>query len=161
MKKIIVTTTIYKPTKALMMYTEKKDWDLIVVGDKKTPHEDYNKLERLGKLRYLHPDEQEKKFKRISDSIGWNCIQRRNIGFLEAYNNDADIVATIDDDNIPYENWGVNLHVGQEVECDLWDANHEIFDPLSATNVKHLWHRGFPIQYVPNKTSFYKGKINF
>jgi hypothetical protein len=43
-------------------------------------------------------------------------IQRRNVGFVFAYNEGADIIATVDDDNIPYDNWGDNVLVGQEVE---------------------------------------------
>ena len=39
MKKIIVTTTINPPTEALIKYSKKEDWDLIVIGDLKTPHE--------------------------------------------------------------------------------------------------------------------------
>ena len=35
-------------------------------------------------LRILDPQYQEKHYKELSDIIGWNSIQRRNIGFLEA-----------------------------------------------------------------------------
>ena len=102
MNKYIVTTTINKPTKATIKFSKMVGWTLIVVGDLKTPHDEYRKLNCI----YLHPDEQEKKYKELSDSIGWRTIQRRNIGFVEAYKLNADIVATIDDDNIPYDDWG-------------------------------------------------------
>ena len=45
MKKVIVTTTINKPTIAIKKFDEMKDWTLIVVGDLKTP-KNY-KLKRL------------------------------------------------------------------------------------------------------------------
>ena len=48
MKKIIVTTTIKEPTKAILKFCEKKDWSFIIVGDKKTPHESYYKLMERG-----------------------------------------------------------------------------------------------------------------
>ena len=35
MSKFIVTTTIQPPTEATIKYSEKPDWKLIVVGDKK------------------------------------------------------------------------------------------------------------------------------
>lgn len=155
MKKYIVTTTINSPTEATIKYSQKNDWTLIVVGDTKTPHEEYQKLNCI----YLHPEEQERKYKKLSDTIGWKSIQRRNIGFLEAYNLGADIVATVDDDNIPYENWGTDILVGKEIECDLYESKHNVFDPLSITKRNEVWHRGYPIEYVPTRHCVeYKGK---
>ena len=138
MKKFIVTTTINKPTIATLKFCE-KDWNFIIVGDLKTPHELYRDLEnKFSNVLYLSPDDQEKKYKELSDSIGWNSIERRNIGFVEAYNQGADIVATVDDDNIPYENWGQNIYVGKELILDLYEPKQNIFDPLSITKNNHL-----------------------
>lgn len=156
MKKFIVTTTIQPPTEATIKFSSMEDWKLIVVGDTKTPHEEYKKINCI----YLHPEEQEKKYKELSDAIGWKSIQRRNVGFVEAYNLGADIIATVDDDNIPYENWGKNLLVGSEVDCDLYQPELDVFDPLSITKDNYVWHRGYPIEYVPNRHNVvYKGKI--
>ena len=44
LKKFIVTTTINKPTIATRKFTEFKDWTLVVVGDTKTPHSEYEDL---------------------------------------------------------------------------------------------------------------------
>lgn len=156
MNKYIVTTTINSPTIATHKFCEFKDWTLIVVGDTKTPHSEYEKLNCI----YLHPEDQEKKYKELSDIIGWKSIQRRNIGFVEAYNLGADVVATVDDDNIPYDDWGSDLYVGQEIECDLYaPTKHDVFDPLSVTNNNQVWHRGYPIEYVPTRHNVeYKGK---
>ena len=41
--KFIVTTTIQPPTEATIKFSKKKDWNLIV-GDKKTPSQDYKIL---------------------------------------------------------------------------------------------------------------------
>lgn len=156
MKKIIVTTTIQPPTEATIRFSKMKDWTLIVVGDTKTPHEAYRSIDCI----YLHPEDQEKKYPELSNAIGWKTIQRRNIGFVEAYNLGADIIATVDDDNIPYENWGNNLLVGQEVDVDYYDAsNIGVFDALSVTNNSNLWHRGFPIELLTIKNNVtYLGK---
>ena len=155
MNRFIVTTTIQPPTEATLKFVEKTDWQLIVVGDTKTPHEDYRALDCI----YLSPDEQESISKELSDAIGWKCIQRRNMGFLYAYRLGAHVVATVDDDNIPYDNWGEDLLVGQEVEVDLWESDNGYFDPLSVTNRPDLWHRGYPLEYVPTKNNVnYLGK---
>ena len=89
----------------------------------------------------------------------WNCIMRRNIGYVEAYKRGADIIATIDDDNIPYLDWGKDVYINREIEIDIFDSKNNFFDPLSITNHSDLWHRGYPIECVPSKNEvLYKGK---
>ena len=155
MKKIIVTTTINKPTAATIKFSKIKGWKLVVVGDKKTPHEEYQSIDCV----YLSPKDQENINKELSVAIGWNCIQRRNLGFVYAYHQGADVVATVDDDNVPYDNWGNDLYINKEVEIDLWESKNGYFDPLSVTNRPDLWHRGYPLEHVPTKNEvLYLGK---
>lgn len=161
----IVTTTINLPTLATRRFAEiaeQRGYKMVVVGDLKTPHEAYFQLEEQYKsFTYLHPDVQSELYPELSITIGWKSIQRRNIGFVYAYHQGADIVATVDDDNIPYDDWGTNIIVGQEIEIDLYDHSdsHSIFDPISVTEHNQLWHRGYPIQLVPKKNNFeYSGK---
>ena len=133
MIKTIVTTTINKPTEALIKFSKMKDWNLVVVGDKKTPHKFY---EQNKDIIYLSPSDQEKISKRLSNLIGWNCIQRRNFGFIYAHKMRSDVVATVDDDNIPYKNWGKNLMVKKKIKARVFKANNNVFDPLSVTEHK-------------------------
>jgi len=153
-KKIIVTTTINPPTKALIKYSKLTDWKLIVVGDLKTPHKDFLKLKNI---IYLSPKDQEKISKPISDQIGWNCVQRRNIGFMLASKMGAEIIATVDDDNIPHKNWGKNLFVNKKIQVRLFSDKNDFFDPLSITEHKSLWHRGFPVQLLKKRKPKYMG----
>ena len=162
MKKYIITTTINEPTIATKKFCKiavEKDFTFVIVGDTKTPHESYRKLENSNVI-YLSPEHQEDLYKELSDTIGWKSIQRRNIGFVYAYDQGADIIATIDDDNIPYDSWGDNILVGQDVEIDLFShKTSNVFDPISPTNHNDLWHRGYPIELVPSKNNIeYKGK---
>ena len=162
MIKCIVTTTINSPTAAIYKYAAKKDWTFIIVGDLKTPHEHYYELEKqFPNVMYLDPNYQEEKYTTISDLIGWNTVERRNIGFIQAYKMGCQVMATIDDDNIPYDFWGENLLVGKNVIADLWIPELNVFDPLSVTNCKHLWHRGYPIEYLPKRhLVHYRGQVN-
>jgi hypothetical protein len=154
MKKVIVTTTINPPTEALVKFSKLDDWKLIVVGDLKTPHKDYQKLKNI---IYLSPEQQEKMSKNISDIIGWNCIQRRNFGFMLSHKLKAEIIATVDDDNIPLKNWGKNILVGKKIKVKIYNDNSGFFDPLSVTEHKNLWHRGFPVQLLKERSPKYKG----
>ena len=154
MNKAIVTTTINAPTEALKKFAAiatRDDWHLIIVGDKKTPHADYEDMvHKYECVTYLSPEDQEMMDKALSDAIGWNCIQRRNFGFIYAYQNGAEIMATVDDDNIPNESWGKNLMVNKKSEYVLFKSAQELFDPISVTH-PHLWHRGFPIQLLSER----------
>jgi hypothetical protein len=158
MKKIIATTTINPPTEALLKYAAMPDWHVIVSGDLKTPHELY---EDIDNVTYLTPEYQEKEYPMLSKLIGWRCIQRRNFAILEAYRQGADIIAIIDDDNIPYEGWGEDLMVDKPTEVNLFDINDIAFDPIGALNEhKELWHRGFPMERVPFRDYSNKSKAS-
>ncbi len=153
MKKYIISTTINAPTKAIQKFDNLKDWNLVVSGDLKTPS-NY----KLKNGIYLSPKDQEKISKKLSDLIGWNCIQRRNFAMILAYRKGADIIATIDDDNIPLSNWNKNLIIDKKIKVDKYFTNEEAFDPISVTNHKDLWHRGFPLQILKNKNKKKKKK---
>jgi hypothetical protein len=146
MRRVIVTTTINGPTKAIDKFQAMKDWDLVVIGDKKTPP-DYH----LERGTYVTPEEQEKYDPALSEAIGWNCIQRRSMGLLWAKDMGADVVAVVDDDNIPLEGWGQDLMVGKEVEVNHFETSLPAFDPVGATNHPNLWHRGFPLQLLSKR----------
>lgn len=152
--KAIVTTTINPPTEALKKFAEiavRDGWELIIVGDKKTPDDAYKTLcEQNESVYYLDCKAQEKLSKELSDLIGWNCIQRRNFGLVEAYNRGADVIAVVDDDNIPYDNWGQNCRVNKSTEVMVYKTDAPVFDPLSVI-YPHLWHRGFPIQLLDDR----------
>lgn len=144
--KVIVTTTINPLTECVERFDDLKGWHLIVVGDEKTP-KDYS----LRNGTYLSPEDQEALDGELSDLIGWNCIQRRNFGFIWAKREGAEVVATVDDDNLPLSGWGEDLMIGRDVDVDFYETSLPAFDPLGATNESHLWHRGFPIQLLPHR----------
>jgi hypothetical protein len=158
MKKYIITTTINEPTEATIKFckiADEKDFTFVIVGDTKTPHDSYNNVV------YLSPVEQDMLYPDLSEVIGWKTIQRRNIGFVYAYQNGAEVVATVDDDNIPYDSWGDNILLGQEIEVDEFEnLSCPFFDALSTTEHNDLWHRGFPIEHLQVKNDIeYKGKV--
>jgi hypothetical protein len=165
MKKFIITTTINEPTEATIKFcniADKKDFTFVIIGDTKTPHDSYqNLVDVYNNVVYLTPMEQDKLYPELSEIIGWRTIQRRNIGFVYAYQNGADVVATVDDDNIPYESWGDNILLGQEIEVDEFEnLSCPYFDAISTTEHNDLWHRGFPIEHLQVKNNIeYKGKV--
>ena len=153
----IVTTTIYSISEATKKFASFKNWNLIIVGDKKTPHHEYIELANENdNVIYLTPEYQEEHFKEISDLIGWNTISRRNIGFLEALKNNSEIIASVDDDNIPLDNWGENIMIGKSINVYYYETDEIAFDPIGVTNYPNLWHRGYPIQNLYQRNNKYK-----
>jgi hypothetical protein len=101
MSKVIVTTTINPPTEALQKFAAMPEWQLVVIGDKKTPTDFH-----IDGAIYVTPHEQKKYDPELSEALGWNVVERRNYGFLWAKDMGAQVVAVVDDDNVPLENWG-------------------------------------------------------
>ena len=146
MKKAIVTTTINGVTEAIALYDKMEEWTLIVAGDLKTP-QNYS----LNRGIYLSPKNQEDIDKDLSELIGWNCIQRRNYALLYAFQSGAEYVCMVDDDNIPLRNWGDNFYLSSVGKFRNYETSEACFDPVGATNYPHLWHRGFPLELIPNR----------
>jgi len=165
MKKFIVTTSIYSPTLTIQRLLEIPDITIVVAGDLKTPHDLYRELEGSNFV-YLSPEDQQDMDVQLSDYIGWNNIQRRNFAILYAYLHGADLIATIDDDNIPYsyprKDFWVSTMFKQEVKATKFFTENIIANPLSVVKNDHhfsLWSRGFPIEFLTD-LSYYKFEEN-
>jgi hypothetical protein len=157
MTKIIVATTIYPVSEAMKKFATFKNWVLIIVGDKKTPHEEYIKFQNdNSNVLYMTPEYQEENWKEMSDLIGWNKIGRRNIGYLEALKRGGEIIASVDDDNIPLDNWDKDIIIGKKTNVYYYETDDIAFDPVGVTNYKELWHRGYPIQLLHGRNNRYK-----
>lgn len=144
---ILVTTTINIPTVLARYRSTSASLPMIIIGDKKSPDTETREwVKKLGNATYLGPTDQEKLGYRSSSLIGWNSIQRRNIGFLEALKHGADIIISVDDDNIPITDHYVDdfLTVLTKPYSGL-----AISSPTGWVNIgdflrPKIFHRGFP-----------------
>jgi hypothetical protein len=145
MKKMVVCTTIHDTT-ALSDYAAMSGWDFIVVCDKKTP-----KLSLKG-AEVLTVDKQQKLGYAIAKVIPWNSVGRRNIGYIHAVANGADIVATVDDDNYPLKGWGFDL-LGKKTAMNFVEGT-EFFDILRFISKDAIWHRGTDYELLGKPLEF-------
>jgi hypothetical protein len=100
MRIALCTTTIHVPHTLHLLRKCSADVKFFVAGDERSPHQDIiSNQAGLGAYTYLLPGQQEKW--KCSAVIGWNTLARRNIAFLEALKWGADVIVSVDDDNIP------------------------------------------------------------
>jgi hypothetical protein len=156
MKTAIVTTTIYVPKLLETYAADAKKFNrncfFVVVADKKTPPEAENFCAGLeAELHYFNLERQAtylKKYPELNEHLVWNSIQRRNIGILFAYEQGANQIITIDDDNFLVDEDFIGLHeVGTEKEMEVISSKTDwlnVCDFLKEEFGRRFYHRGFP-----------------
>ncbi|MDQ5951324.1 MAG: hypothetical protein QG639_601 [Patescibacteria group bacterium] len=140
MKKYIVITSIFKPTEAVKKFASLKDWQLIVVGDKKTPNKWHHK-----NVEYLSPDLQLKSHSQFAEALPWNMYSRKNIGYLEAIQSGAEVIADTDDDNIPYTSWSNGLDFEGVFDTVETVDYYNVYNDFTS---EHIWPRGYPLKKI-------------
>jgi hypothetical protein len=143
----LVTTTIHVP-KVLGLYRElAADVPFFIAGDRRTPHAEVTALAReLGNAVYYSDVDQEKLGYRCSELIGWNRVMRRNIALLEAIRSGADVIVSVDDDNVPvdrgyFERFAAIL--GNPYDGPMATSPNGWFDAGRFLDPP-VHHRGFP-----------------
>lgn len=141
--KSIIITTINYPTEAVKKIANTcQDWSFIVVGDKKTPRNWH-----WEGAQFLSVQDQLMLDSRFAKECRFNHYVRKNIGYLKAIRDGAEIIAETDDDNIPYDSFlaSVDRHVkGQVVKKPGWENVYTHFVDDKAK----IWPRGFPLEYI-------------
>ncbi|MCK4733496.1 MAG: hypothetical protein KAT65_13670 [Methanophagales archaeon] len=157
MKIALITTTIYVP-KVLELYREiDKDVMFIVTGDRKTPHKETRSfVESLGNAVYYSDKDQEQLGYKCSEIIGWNKIMRRNISLLEAIKEGADIIISIDDDNIPLDKSYFNdfISILSKPYTRLKVSSDRGWFNVGDFMVPRVYHRGFPYNLRQEKINY-------
>jgi hypothetical protein len=154
MKRCVIITTINKPTETVIKHINNKNYDVIIVGDNKTPN-DYNDLDCI----YLDINKQKELFPKLADLIPYNHYCRKNLGYLYAIINKYDLIYETDDDNIPYDNFDNilnNLNENNIITNDnKWINVFKYF-----TNNSHIWPRGYPLSLIKSNQEFNIEKSN-
>jgi hypothetical protein len=142
-KKFIIITSIFKPSEAVRKFAKFKDWQVVVVGDKKTP-QDW----QVSGVIYLSPKDQDRLGFAMGKKLPWNHYCRKMIGYLYAMSKGAEVIYDTDDDNIPLSNWfepafsGKFRSLGKVRFINLY----KLF-----TKIK-VWPRGLPLDEILAKS---------
>jgi hypothetical protein len=147
MKIALVTTTINVP-KVLSLYRALgPEVHFYIVGDRKTPDEKVvDFLFDIPNHAYYGADFLNDY--KCAKFIGHDSIQRRNLGYLEALKGGADVIVTVDDDNVPvardyFENFETVFAEGGVYDGPILTNSQGWVDP-GRLLVPPAKHRGFP-----------------
>jgi hypothetical protein len=137
-KTALILTTINIPTVLSLYRAHDPDVRFFVAMDKKTPGEAYRFCNRLPNCVPIVDGNvdlvtfRDRGGYACSDLIGWNTISRRNIALLEALKWGADVIVSIDDDNIPLDT------------CYFWHYEcSSLASPFNGIKVKPAFYGWF------------------
>lgn len=148
MKKYIVITSIFEPTEAVKAFASLSDYQLLVVGDKKSPAD-----WQWDGVHYLSVDAQQSLPYALSAVLPYNHYSRKMLGYLEAMSAGAEWVVDTDDDNIPYDNWQFPQTEGifNHFAADAGFVN--VYQYFSDDKI---WPRGLPLRLINTAFDFSK-----
>jgi hypothetical protein len=146
MRKSLVITSISSPNNVLKTYAKlckKSNIHFIVIGDTKSP--DNFELEACD---FWNIDRQKKLKNSFVDLVPYQHYARKNIGYLIAIQNGADIIIETDDDNLPCNNF-LNFYPKQLKAQSIISKNQwlNIYEYFSA---ERIWPRGFSLEHILN-----------
>lgn len=142
-KKFLVITSISEPTAAVLAYAALPGWRVVLVGDRKGPQRvndpriEFLSLERQAQLGLAY-----------ARHCPESHYARKNIGYLYAIAQGAEVIAETDDDNLPLPGWGEGLDFSPAAirqatggrYCNVY--RHFTDEPV--------WPRGFPLREILN-----------
>jgi len=167
----VVTTTIHVPRFLAGMlqnadrHGHGEQLGVVVVGDRKTPPEVPQHLAELDRrhaaaITYLDVPAQRKLLRRwpvLEMFLRYDSIQRRNVGYLQAAIDAADVIVSVDDDGFVSDDdfIGDHLVVGREVEVPV--VSHpsgwwNVCQRLVCDPPRRFYHRGYPKSQQDFKT---------
>ncbi len=136
-KKCVIVTSVNKPAEGVRAFA-RTDFDLIVVGDRKTPR-DYEALDCI----FLDLEIQRDLFPEFDRLLPLDSYARKNMGYAWAVAQGYDLIAESDDDNRPLRGWGESPPGFPRVI-----VSPEYPNCYRLYTQEHIWPRGFPLDRV-------------
>ena len=141
MKKYTVITTVNKPTEGIRLFLD-TDFIVVIVGDKKTPP-DYRDLSNVV---FLDVAKQKELFPELSNIIPYNHYCRKNLGYLYAVSQGADLILDTDDDNI-FEADSL-MQISSIIEGVEISSKRKWVNVYSLFSESTVWPRGLPLDEI-------------
>lgn len=142
-KKFLIVTSIFEPTAAVLAYAAMPDWQVVLVGDRKGPRGvsdpritflDFERQQQLGFAYAAHCPE--------------NHYARKNLGYLYAIAQGAEVIAETDDDNLPLAGWGRTPDFSPAGVRQATGGRY--FNAYGVFTDERVWPRGYPLREILN-----------
>lgn len=150
--KYIIITSINHPTEAVARFSKWEGWQLIVIGDRKSP----SVWDHEGVI-YLGIEEQYTEFGALAKAIPENTYTRKMLGYIYAIRRGAKAIFDTDDDNLPYGNAQriveAQLFSNDRVSAKRMRSESGWLNIYKAFGAQNCWPRGFPLEYISDNTS--------
>ena len=155
MKLAIIGTTIngesgYLPFDRLAAESEFSDVSFVVAGD--TNSKPFDTSGFKCRIEYLEPKDQERFA--VSETIGWKTPRRRPAAWLRAIELEPDYILSIDDDNIPPDDYFATWHrvlttpVGRVAAAKTGVSEPQWYNYLASSDAPiEIYPRGFPLAF--------------
>ena len=154
MKALVITSIAKLPNEALQRYASllPDDFSFILIGDTKSPPHF-----KLKGCRFYNIKAQQALPYTLAQALPTAHYARKNIGYLLAIQEGAEVIYETDDDNIPYQNFFTarahtqtdNIFTGAGW-CNIY--SHFTDSP------EILWSRGFPLELIKEQEQLQKTK---
>lgn len=150
--KFAVITSIYPPTEAVKLLSHWQGWNIVVVGDKKTPSD-----WQYANVDYLSVARQSDLFGDFASALPLNRYSRKNLGYIYAIKNNADVIFETDDDNLPLPDAQKKLeelietaYVGSNIVGKVITSQARWVNIYSFFTDKgtRCWPRGYPLDLI-------------
>lgn len=139
----IIITSIFPPTEAVRRFARLEGWQLVVVGDRKTPA-DWS----CAGVRFLSATDQAAHDSHLARTLPWNHYCRKMLGYVEAIKGGADVIVDTDDDNIPKPDWRVPEWSGRFAVTEPEQGFVNVYKHWTG---RHIWPRGFPLNLITDE----------
>lgn len=156
MKVSTVITTINKPNinlKKLTKLSKKKKFDLVIIGDFKTP-KNFKLIHGL----YFDIKKQKKLMFEFAKKCPINSYARKNIGYLISYKNRCETIFETDDDNYPKENFFKYIKLEHTVHETKEQGWVNVYSKFIKKDVD-IWPRGLPLDKIDSSFNFKTKKV--
>lgn len=143
-KRWIVITTIQGPTDAVRRFADVSGWQLLIIGDKKTPS-----TWHYPGVIFLGLEQQEALGYAILSKVPRNSYARKNIGYLYAIQHGAEEIYESDDDNLLLDA-ALNLtsFFHAQNTALMYSTSAPLVNPYAHFGQPSIWPRGFPLSAV-------------
>jgi hypothetical protein len=149
--KYIIITSINAPGEAMSGFCKWAGWQVVVVGDRKTP-ENWH----YDGVTYLGIEKQFEEYGEFARAIPENTYLRKMMGYVYAIRRGATAIFESDDDNIPYPDAAKTIdgiiQAADRMDGERRRSSNNWLNAYELFGALKCWPRGFPLEFVKHSS---------